>query len=297
MQTSVQDNLRMNGGATLTSLYGPPPGIPPGKWVFATPVMAAAWLAAAGRNRRISEVTVRAFKELMVNGDWVPTYDPVMLRPDGSLANAQHRLSAQVQCGLTLWWWVVENVTDAMVDAVDCGRFRKISDRLAIEGYENAHRDVSRVNAVLRIEKGMRLTWKASKQDVERGMKRYAEPLDWASKSIPPRGKAAHCSSATYAGAMIFAYRTAPEVVDGFAAKVKAGEMLQRGDPAYALRSYLTDRIGGKGEKISRLVAMATLRAVKGEIVGERIVILKPRPFTVETEDELVAYFAAANTQ
>ena len=97
-----------------------------------TPEMASEWLRKTNKtNRPLSRDTVNQYSFDMKNGFWKSGYDPIVINEDGVLENGQHRLSAVVDTGISMTFFVVMHGKSAM-ETYDRGRPRTIRDSVAI---------------------------------------------------------------------------------------------------------------------------------------------------------------------
>lgn len=92
-------------------------------------------------NRPISNVYVKRYAELMRAGEWLPAGNPIQLTADGGLLNGWHRLSAVVLAGSSVPFTIIRGVDPKAFHVYDCGRPRRVGDRLYIEGYTKYYTD------------------------------------------------------------------------------------------------------------------------------------------------------------
>lgn len=104
------------------------------KVVEITPDMAAAWLQRNPRNRSFSPSRARKYAEVMAEGLWKTTYDPIRFDDRGILLDGQHRLSAVVESGVTLTALVVTGMDSEVFDVLDSGATRTRADILTVNG-------------------------------------------------------------------------------------------------------------------------------------------------------------------
>ncbi len=104
-----------------------------------TPAKAAEWLAKNTKNRGLSPCRVDSIARDITEGRWSVAESitaPIMLHPDGTLANGQHRLSAIVKANKPVMAWVVMGLpADTRIDNV---RARTLADNLKMGGVKNA---------------------------------------------------------------------------------------------------------------------------------------------------------------
>ena len=119
-----------------------------------TPSDAAAMLSRNSRNRSLRPLYAAALARDMVAGRWVFTGDPIRLFEDGEVADGQHRLRAVVMCGIPQTFAVVSGVSEDAMQAIDSGRKRSGSDRLALAGVKNAKRIAPTLNLMAVLAQG-----------------------------------------------------------------------------------------------------------------------------------------------
>ena len=107
--------------------------------VIVTPVLARAWLSMNGKNRQVSEATVRDYAGMIERGEWLLTGEPILLDREGHLINGQHRLMAVILAGQSIEVLVVRNVDPAAMLTIDTGKRRTFADYLSLDG----HKDVN----------------------------------------------------------------------------------------------------------------------------------------------------------
>lgn len=96
-----------------------------------TPEKAKAFLETTDTNRRLSEVTVIAYANDMLAGNWQENVSsPIALDADGILRDGQHRMAAIVRCGIPVKMWVCRNVDSEGL--YDVGRPRSVTDQMRI---------------------------------------------------------------------------------------------------------------------------------------------------------------------
>ncbi len=114
-----------------------------------TAEMAKEWLDNQnGHNRALNPATVQRYVSDMTHGRWVSTGNPIIFNSEGILLDGQHRLSAQVETGLTVRWLVVTGVDTVAQDCMDIGKQRAVSDQLHINGFDSGQT----IAAVARLE-------------------------------------------------------------------------------------------------------------------------------------------------
>lgn len=99
-----------------------------------TPELARQWLEKNDRNRPLHPPTVRRYADDMRAGRWKLTHQGIAFSPRGILIDGQHRLSAIIECGLTISMMVTFNADAETVLAVDQNNPRKPSQQFTLMG-------------------------------------------------------------------------------------------------------------------------------------------------------------------
>jgi hypothetical protein len=117
------------------------------KFMKVTPEKAAEWVeknitidVAEHGNRNIKEWRVAYYKDLMRRGEWNECNgETIKFDASGNLIDGQHRLRAQIELGLSLWYSVAFNCSHRAFVTIDCGGVRTGSDALTMVGEKNAN--------------------------------------------------------------------------------------------------------------------------------------------------------------
>lgn len=117
-----------------------------------TPEAAKRILERGGSNRDVKKDFVTLYAHLMSTGKWDGRVSPIMLRPDGSVADGQHRLMAVVSSGVDVWMYIIENVTDDMVYgyAVDTAAQSPADRMLRLGGTKVGNKEREIATAIVR---------------------------------------------------------------------------------------------------------------------------------------------------
>lgn len=98
---------------------------------FISPEMAANLLETTVNNRNISNGTVQAYMNDILNGNWDETVGTaISIDANGVLRDGQHRLTAIVRSGIGIHSWVCRNVSPEGI--YDNNRKRSNSDQISI---------------------------------------------------------------------------------------------------------------------------------------------------------------------
>jgi hypothetical protein len=118
------------------------------KLVHVTPTMAQAladrpWSATTSdgaelRQRDLTRDGIDFFSELLRKGRLPATYQGLGIGLNGSVYDGQHRLWAIIETGIAATLWINYNVTPDEIMALDSGRQRRASTKLAMKNYDHA---------------------------------------------------------------------------------------------------------------------------------------------------------------
>lgn len=230
--------------------------------VDVTPAIAEKWLAKNHEdNRAVVWHRVEAFANDMRAGAWKLTHQGVAFDEEGRLIDGQHRLQAVVHAGVTVRMLVLRGVGE-FGDPIDCGRPRSIA---LLSGYGT--KQTGAINTLRMLEQGCRLVVPMTLNEAQEVYGHHAEGFG----GVPHAGKMA----AGILGAAVYAFPIHGGKVTDFVQKYVTGEMIKRGDPAYALRTW-KDRQGFSRDSWS--MAMATLNCIRHHIQGENLAAVYTGP-------------------
>lgn len=122
--------------------------------ILVTPAVAEKMLAAKpDRQRLLSEHTVQAYVADMLAGRWRENGDTLKQDADGLLLDGQHRLTAIVRSGVSLWLPVAKGVDPEVFSTIDVGRKRSPGDIMSIGGFPNGKHMASLARLLMSIER------------------------------------------------------------------------------------------------------------------------------------------------
>lgn len=197
--------------------------------VEVTPELAKKWLEKNHPdNRPIAWGRVAAFAGDMKAGAWKLTHQAVCFGEGGALIDGQHRLLAVAESGVAVRMLVIKNDVGAYNDPIDRGGGRSIA---AIMGL--AHRDQAALTVLRMLEQGFANVPAMTLHDAEEVLGRHQKDIEHFMR-MPNRGKLYGAAAA----ACIWSIPIDAAKVADFVRKVTTGEMIGRGDPAWALRSW-----------------------------------------------------------
>jgi hypothetical protein len=235
------------------------------KRMLVTPELAKEWLAKSeegwqkleamlGRkveNRSIKipqlEQMVRRYRDGTFPADLTL---PVRIHSYGAVLDAQHRLTAQVISGVSMWCDVEFDAPYEDMANYDGGVARTTADALKIRGTANPKERQALANQILR--QTLNKIIKVSTDDVDYLEREspFAEGFAFAMAGYAAYNKVAgkRLNIAPFWGAIAVAYATFdPDVLSAFVDGVMTGANLSPGSPALALRNALVQKEGTDG--------------------------------------------------
>jgi hypothetical protein len=230
--------------------------------VDVTPEMAAQWLENnCADNRNLRRFVVEKYARDMEAGRWELTHQGIAFDKKGRVVDGQHRLSAVALSGVTVRMVVAFETEMTYGSQIDRGALRTVTDITKVGAKE-----LAALRAILCLAEGKNYTSRAlSASEVPEAMERFREEMDWIRPFLNVRAAGVQPGGAVL-GAMAFAYPLDRDKISEFAQQVISGEMIGRGDPAYALRVWLASSAQAKEQ---RLRAFATLGACRHALEGK----------------------------
>lgn len=215
-----------------------------------TPEIAAKMLEKNTRNRPLDSSRIKRYANAMNDNKWMLNGECIIVSPDGTILDGQHRLWAVVESNATIKSCVMFNIEEDAIATINCGKSRSPGDVLSINGHHNTQvmapavrlayiYDVMNNNMTTR--KGVTVTNDTIARYADFLMPRIAESVEVASNGAHffNRSVMAFCH-------LVFT-RSNPDKATDFFHLVKTGEYLVSGHPVLALRVKLLDnRIAGR---------------------------------------------------
>lgn len=277
---SIRENERVGSPIVLeaeTEILNP-------KVMLVTPQQAEVWLSKnLEQNRNVSFELVASYASDMKAGKWLLNGEAIKLGRNDVLYDGQHRLWAVLEADVPVKMLVIEGLSEDAIATIDQGRKRSHADSLKmLKGQENAKKYTSMVNIIRALTTDARgaMTY----HQIETLGDKYKGGLEWALKTMPSSRK---WDAATISGALAFAYKTDPVGINEFAIQLRSGEGLHSGDPAFALRYYIQERLPVIRDT-GIIISKKTLSCARAHLQGRQLV-------RVEGSDEVIAYFAKAH--
>ncbi len=226
-----------------------------------TPDQARAWLARNHEsNRKIEQDRVDSYADDMRQGRWTLTHQGIAFDKRERLIDGQHRLAAVVAFGKSVPMLVCWNDEATLDDPIDRARPRSLAFLVGV-----TTRRVGAITCCGSLELGYRVKI-PSVGFIQEVAERNADAFRTFDEKIE---KFERLASAGLAGALAWTFPVAKMKTVHFAEQVIFGEMIQRGDPAFALRNWL-QRNKGHGLKPWD-AAMATLKCFTSFLADEKV--------------------------
>ena len=202
------------------------------------------------RNRPVNSRRVHRYSEMMRDGQWKMTGEPIQIHSDGYLLNGQHRLHAMVDADIELDVVVVENVDDDSFRVMDTGMARRPADAILDLDVPSKTTVMASARLLVALDAGLavanshelRLVTRQDQADY------VAANLEWYQNNIARAVKVGtHRIGTTTAWAAFLKLTDSAGLGDKgieFLDGVASGANLSDGDPRLALRSWLLSQSG-----------------------------------------------------
>lgn len=118
-----------------------------------TPQLAAELLKKNQGNRDVKPIK-SSYVRQMKNGEWKENGEPIIVDKNGIIKDGQHRLMAVVESGHTYSCPIIEDVEPDVMDTIDTGVNRSLSDVLKFNGFNYQNLMAGVVKAILSFERG-----------------------------------------------------------------------------------------------------------------------------------------------
>lgn len=215
-------------------------------WEKITPALAADWLAKHNtHNRPLRETTVDAYARDMKTNRWSPNHQGIAFSATGALLDGQHRLSAVVASGVTIYALVfrgiperVEGVAAKVMETVDRGNTRSLADLLKLD-YGISESPGTVAAALLHlgrlcVDHPQHQATRATMPQTVVVLEQFGPALNWI-MAIRPRTIALR--SMLVWASIGFAYAARPREVQAFAERFITGAGLSADSAALTLRN------------------------------------------------------------
>lgn len=233
---------------TLEPADGPPLKV---SVMTVTPELAKKWLADNHNSqRRVNHAAVQAIADDIRAGAWKLTHQGICFDKEGALIDGQHRLHAIAHAGIPVEIMVTKSQVGSFHDPVDRIRPRTVALIMGVNA-----RDTACFNMLRMLEVGMDLNTPLTVAEATATYERHQleveelHKLQGWTKLHGPVG-----------AAVIWAMPCGKEKAMDFARKVITGEMIARGNPAYAFRGWRERK--GRGSR-GWTITMAALNCLR----------------------------------
>lgn len=197
--------------------------------MLVTPALAARWLEKNHpSNRPVAWRRVEAFANDMRMGAWKLTHQGICFDADGYLIDGQHRLQAVANADVAVLMLVVRNRVGTFHDPIDRVGPRSVATILGM-----ATRDVASLNTLRMLESGVKVFAPMTLAEAECVIERHREAWEEVRK-VPCRNKL----TGPVVAAVMWALPCGRERAIEFMHRTATGEMIGRGNPIFAFRSW-----------------------------------------------------------
>ena len=200
--------------------------------LLVTPDMARRWLAQnTSNNRPLSQATVQLYARDMREGRWQLTHQGIAFNPTGELVDGQHRLHAIVMADIPIEMTVARGFRIEYDSPIDQGRNRSTAAIMHRSG-----RWVTIVRCLRHMSAGSvdKISSKASLGELQTAAALHQQAITAVYDALGQKLQGGVLA------AIAWCLPLNPDAVLGFGYQVRDGEMLERGDPAFALRMWLS---------------------------------------------------------
>lgn len=119
-----------------------------------TPKMAMGLLEKNTKNRKISDLRVKEYRDAMLNGEWKENGESIIMDKNFVLKDGQHRLYAIIEANKAYDMVLVTDVEPEIMQTIDVGKGRSLSDVLTLNGVKSAGLAAGITKAILAYKKG-----------------------------------------------------------------------------------------------------------------------------------------------
>jgi len=213
-------------------------------------------------NRQLKKQRVEGIANAIARGQFVTTHQGIAFNEKGELIDGQHRLHAIVMAGISVPMWVFYDVPEKQgkiytMDVIDRGETRAIGDQLTIRhGIKSGRRIAAVINGIAAIPTNL-TTNKMTVPIAVEIYNMYKDSINFVYSLLG--GIKVYGSKGMVTGALAFCHYAMPDDLNPFCQKYATGEMIKRGDPAYALRYFIANVSKYDGKRYVYPVATACM--------------------------------------
>lgn len=146
-----------------------------------TPEIAKEYLEKNTKNRLISQQQLARYARNMKEGKWKEdTGELIKISKTGVVLDGQHRLSAVVLSGVSIYFHIAYNVDDSVFDVIDTGKSRNAGDVFKIAGVSNANNTAAIIAHYNLIKAGRKAGANRNGKSINSELlEQYYENSDW----------------------------------------------------------------------------------------------------------------------
>lgn len=227
--------------------------------MLVTPEIAKKWLERNHEDQRtISAAAVEAIANDIRRGAWRLTHQAIAFDAESRLIDGQHRLSAIMAAEEPAYLLVVWNKATGLHDPIDRIRARTVA---FITGRDS--KTTAALAALRSFEVGYQVCTTLTVAEADDLHARHGEAIGHIKNDVA----GAHKMFGGLLAACVWALPVDRVKVTEFAQKVTTGEMIGRGDPAWAFRSWKERNLSSS----SWVMALAAFNCIRHHIVGATI--------------------------
>ena len=219
--------------------------------VTLTPVLAAILLDRNDKNRNVSKTTISRLVSDIVGGRWAFNGEPIIVAKNGQLNDGQHRCKAVIEAGKNIDTLIVFGPERETRMTVDTGGLRRVSDFLAMDGFQNVNAFAAVCVFVWQFKEFGRLARSPESRPTKAQSlliaDHYQQQIVDSLAFVDRKGTRKLTSPAMMAFCH-WAIRTYghPDAADAFINRLIDGTNLRRGDAALYCRNRLLDIRGNR---------------------------------------------------
>lgn len=209
------------------------------------PKIAEQMLERNTHNRTIRQRHVDAMARDMENGQWRMNGEAIKIAKDGTVLDGQHRLLAIVQSGITVKSAVIYNLDLDDQVVMDSGRSRTFGDVLKLRGEMYSHEKAALVRKIIMWEQGTLRsnTLEITRQEMLDVFLSERDEIEEACIMAVRCAKNMNAPRSVMSLVAYLLYQVDPEDADFFLSRAVDGQELVEGNPIYALRRALQNRV------------------------------------------------------
>jgi hypothetical protein len=243
-----------------------------------TPAQARAMLDKNGANRPTTRTLIRRYAHEMQAGRWNTNGQGIILAPDGTLLDGQHRLHAIVMANLAVEMFVVRGVPQERFETMDSGRARTVGDVLGAQNYAYSTLVAALARLAWNYAAGTTVNYGAPKAALVQFVHNHPSIADLAAKI----GATETPLPRSPLGSVLFlaneGHGRYQQQADSFLSGVKTGEDMKKGDPRLSLREwyfYHSVRTAQRATLKPEVVFTATARAWNAYVTDRDLSLIK----------------------